>query len=102
MSEEELVCTCNDEFATDFCPVHPPDFSQEKKSDYGKSELLIITDADMIGYGHWEGYIFKCPHCGLAAIMVNPSMGKSCANCKRDIEIRSKTITAKIRSLGKK
>lgn len=99
--EDDLKCTCNDEFATTFCPVHPPDEVKDNV-EYGKKEALIITDVDMVGYGQWEGYIFKCPNCGVEAIMVNPSMGKSCTNCKRDIEIRSKTITAKIRSLSGK
>ena len=101
---KEEICTCDEEFATTFCPVHPPEESSSDKVDYGESDILIITDNDMSkqGYGHFEGYIFTCPSCGLDAIMVNPTMGKSCTNCRRKVEVRSATITAKIRSLSKK
>ena len=101
MSEEK--CTCNDEFATSFCPVHPPEPTNKEELNYGESDRLIITDSDMSpqGYGHFEGYIFKCPSCGLDAIMVNPTMGKCCTNCSVKVEIRSKTITAKIRNMSK-
>lgn len=100
--EEDLKCTCNDEFATTFCPVHPPDFIEKEKAGYGENDALVVTDADMIGYGQWEGYIFTCPECGVNAVMVNPTMGKTCSNCGRKIVVKSKTITAKIRSLSKR
>lgn len=93
-------CTCKDEYSTDFCPVHHPAKAAEKEEAYGDDNSLVVTDIDMQGYGYWQGYIFKCPACGENAIMVNPSMGKSCSNCARKITVKSKTITAKIRSMS--
>jgi hypothetical protein len=97
-------CTCLDEFTTTYCPVHPPEpvTSKTKPLKYGQNEKIIVTDNDMSeqGYGRFEGYIFICPSCGVPAVMVNPSMGKFCCNCGVAVEIRSKTITAKIRSMG--
>ena len=99
-------CTCNDEFTTTYCPVHPPEpvTSRTKPMQYGSTDKIIVTDNDMAdtGYGRFEGYIFDCPSCGVPAIMVNPTMGKFCTNCGVGVEIRSKTITAKIRSLSAK
>ena len=90
-------CTCNDEFATTYCPIHPPEpvTSRTKPLTYGATDKIIVTDNDMseVGYGRFEGYIFTCPSCGLDAIMVNPTMGKFCTNCGVGVEIRSKTVT---------
>ena len=99
-------CTCLDEYTTTFCPVHPPEpvTSKTETLKYGETDKIIVTDNDMseTGYGRYEGYIFNCPSCGKAAIMVNPTMGKFCTNCGIGVEIRSKTVTAKIRSMSTK
>ena len=55
-------CTCLDEFATTYCPVHPPESvtKKTKPMHYGESDRIIVTDNDMAkqGYGRFEGYIF--------------------------------------------
>jgi len=87
-NKSDLVCTCNDEFATKPCPIHHKDKKILRD--------LIITDELLVPeeVRQWTGLTFICPSCGEPSIM--DFMGY-CPSCGSKLKIQSRKLTELIR-----
>ncbi len=101
----ELVCTCNDEFATDVCPTHPNAIPTTETPAFrfveDEEEVYIVTDEHVSPelWVRWEGWVFNCPICKAPSIMVNKDMNNRCVNpaCGVKVKVNSKIVTDYIR-----
>ena len=101
--EKELVCTCEDEFATSLCPVHDVEFvnSQSPQTVYDPG-VMVLTDFDILSHTpvSWSGHPFKCQNeeCGEPIL----HFMKHCPICGRPVKVQSEIQTRFLRELQRK
>lgn len=101
--KEEPVCTCDDEFATELCPVHDSEFISDKAPQtVYEPGLMVLTDFDLLSYVpvSWTGHPFKCQNeeCNEPVL----HFMKYCPSCGRRMKVESETQTRYLRELQEK
>lgn len=91
--DEEVRCTCNDQFVTTICPACYPEGAIT-----ADDRPMIVTDAQLVPeeIRQWQGYAFVCLSCDEPAIL---DFMKYCGNCGSEVVVQSHKVTAFVRKL---
>jgi len=85
-----VVCTCNDEFVIEPCPVHYRDVDSYNGPSVITDELMVKKDQ----IRQLTGHMFVCPKCNMEAIL---HFFHYCPNCGTEVLIQSAEVTSFIR-----